>query len=147
MTCPCRLFLLLYRPCEGHVRPPPAVQLPKRCVCRGSLGLTRYTSVSTTTWSLCGWATRNWQSKGMLMSAKNCSRDMLVSRNSSQMALDETVSTNACENLFSGLIYRNVFVITISLYFRSVCFVDYFIINIFIYITVRNYVNISISVN
>ena len=60
------------------------------------------------------------------MSVKNCSRDVLVSRNSSQMALDESVSTNACKKLFGGLIYRNVFVITASLYFGSVCFVDFF---------------------
>jgi hypothetical protein len=34
------------------------------------------------------------------MSVKNCSRDVLVSRNSSQMALDEYVSTNACNKIF-----------------------------------------------
>jgi len=32
------------------------------------------------------------------MLVKNYSRDMLVSRNSSQMALDGFVSTNVCEN-------------------------------------------------
>ena len=94
IVCPCRLFLLLYRLCDGQVRPPPPVQLPKLYVCRGSVGLTRYTSVSMTTWSLCGWATRNWQSKGILMSVKNCSREVLVSRNSNQMALDVYVSKN-----------------------------------------------------
>jgi hypothetical protein len=30
------------------------------------------------------------------MSVKNCSRDVLMSRNSSQMALDDSLSTNAC---------------------------------------------------
>jgi hypothetical protein len=41
------------------------------------------------------------------MSVKNCSRDVLVSRNSSQMALDEYISTNACEkfHVFSFLEY------------------------------------------
>jgi len=82
------------------LRPPPAVQLPKLYVCSGNVGLTRYTSVSTTTWSLCSWATRNWQLKGMLMSVENCSRDVLVSRNSSQMALEESVSINVCNKLF-----------------------------------------------
>jgi len=91
----------MYNPSLGHLRPLPAVQLPKRYVCSGSVGLTRYTSVSTTTWSVCVWATRNWQSKGMLMLLKNCSRDVLVSRNSSQIALDEYVSTNACEKCFT----------------------------------------------
>ena len=99
MVCPCRLFLLLYRPCEGQMTPVPAVQLPNRYVCRGSVGLTRYTSVSTATWSLCGWATRNWQSKGMLMLVKNCSRDVLMSRNSSQIALDEYVSKSDWKEL------------------------------------------------
>ena len=80
------------------------------------------------------------------MSVKNCCRDVLVSRNSSQIFLVESVSANACQNLFVGLINRNVFVITISLYFGSVCFVDYFLTNIFLYIIVGNYVSISISV-
>ena len=97
MVCPCRLFLLLYRPCEGQVRPPPTVQLPKLYVCSGSVGLTRYTSVSTTTWSFCDWATRNWQSNGMLISVKNCSREVLVSRNRSQMALDEYGFIKVCK--------------------------------------------------
>jgi hypothetical protein len=42
------------------------------------------------------------------MSVKNCSRDVLVSRYSSQMALDEYISTNACENIdifFLGIIF------------------------------------------
>jgi hypothetical protein len=100
MTWPCRLSLLLWRHCDGQVRPPPAVQLPKRYVCSGSVDVTTYTSVSTMTWSLCGWATRNWQSKGMLMSAKNCSRDVFVSRKSSQISLDEYTSRNVCKKLF-----------------------------------------------
>jgi len=41
------------------------------------------------------------------MSVKNCSRDVLVSRNCSQMSLDESVSKNTCKkmigDLFSGL--------------------------------------------
>jgi len=106
---PFKFFLLMKRPWEGQVRPPPAVQLPKQYVCSGSVGLTQYTSVSTMTWSLCalcGWATRSWQSKGMLMLVKNCSRDMLVSRDRSQMALDESVSTNTCKILI-GILFRN----------------------------------------
>jgi len=34
------------------------------------------------------------------MSVENCSRDVLVSRNSSQMALEESVSINVCNKLF-----------------------------------------------
>jgi hypothetical protein len=34
------------------------------------------------------------------MSVKNFSRDVLVSRNSSQMALDESLSANACNKMF-----------------------------------------------
>jgi len=44
------------------------------------------------------------------MSVKNCSRDVLVSRNNSQMDLDESLSTSACRRLFGDLISRNVFV-------------------------------------
>jgi hypothetical protein len=43
----------------------------------------------------------------MLMSVKNCSRDVLVSRNSSQMALDESVSANACKILI-GILFRGI---------------------------------------
>ena len=75
----------------------------KTACLRGSVLLTRYTSVSTTTWSLCGWATRNWQSKGMLVSVKKCSRNVLVSRNSSQIALQESVSTKAGKKRFCFL--------------------------------------------
>jgi len=39
----------------------------------------------------------------MLMSVKNCSRDVLVSRNSSQISLVESVSTNACKVVNSVL--------------------------------------------
>jgi hypothetical protein len=73
----------------------------------------------------------NWQLKGMLMSVKNCSRDVLVSRNSSQMALDESVSTNACEN--GVLMYRNVFVIAIDIYFRNIYIYVYKIREIFVF--------------
>jgi len=114
IVSPFKFFLLIYNPSLGQVRPPPAVQLPKQYVCRGSVGLTRYTSVSTTTWSLCGWATRNWQSKGTLKSVKNCSRDVLVSRNSSQMALDEYVSTKACENILHFLCLSKCLLLSIS---------------------------------
>jgi len=43
------------------------------------------------------------------MSVKNCSRDVLVSRNSSQMALDEYVSTNACEKGFIFFLGINIY--------------------------------------
>jgi hypothetical protein len=42
-----------------------------------------------------------------------------VSRNSSQMALDEYISTNACKKIFAILIYWNVFVIAINSYFGN----------------------------
>jgi len=54
------------------------------------------------------------------MSVKNRSRDVLVSRNSSQMALDESVSKSACKKMFDVSIYRNIFVIVTNLYFVNV---------------------------
>jgi hypothetical protein len=39
------------------------------------------------------------------MSVKNCSRDVLVSRNSSQMALDEYASKNTCKLEFCFFFY------------------------------------------
>jgi hypothetical protein len=56
----------------------------------------------------------------MLISVKNCSRDVLVFRNSSQMALDEFVATIACKKRFGVLIYRNIFVIDIKYYFCNI---------------------------
>jgi hypothetical protein len=56
------------------------------------------------------------------MLVKNCSRDVLVSRNSSQMALDESVSTNACKNKVCVLIYREVFGIEKNLYSGNIYF-------------------------
>jgi hypothetical protein len=84
-----------------------------------------------------------------LMSVKNCSRDVLVSRNSSQMALDESVCTNACK-IFFVLTYRNIFVIAINSYFGYVCIVKYLNLSVNEYIciiTVGKNVNISFLVN
>jgi hypothetical protein len=119
---PTKFFLLIQNPCNGQARPPPAVQLWKRYVCMESVGLTQYTSVSTTTWSICGWTTRNWQSKGMLMSVKNCSRDVLVSRNSSQMTIDQSVhvSTNVCKKMIAVLFFWNEILIAFNFTFGNI---------------------------
>jgi hypothetical protein len=45
------------------------------------------------------------------MSVKNCSRDVLVSRNSSQMDLDESLPKNVCKKLFDLFFYWNGVVI------------------------------------
>jgi hypothetical protein len=55
----------------------------------------------------CGWTTKHWQQKGMLMSVKNCSREVLVSRNSQQMSLGEYISKNDWQKAYGILFYWN----------------------------------------
>jgi hypothetical protein len=53
------------------------------------------------------------------MSVKNCARDVLVSRNSSLMALADPASTNDCKKMFCVLIDRNVPVFAIRQIFGN----------------------------
>jgi len=57
------------------------------------------------------------------MSVKNCSRDVLVSRYSSQMALDEDVSTNVCKKLFVDSFFWNNLFNVIILNFVNICII------------------------
>jgi hypothetical protein len=51
------------------------------------------------------------------------------------------------ENLFGGLIYRNVFVITISLNFGNVFHGQFFKINIFVYVLVINQLDVTLLIS
>ena len=84
-TSPWRLSLCLYKFwLFGEAK------FLKRRVCRGSEGLTRYTSVSVKWWPCSLFTTRNSQSNGMLMSVKKSSiLEKFWFRKSSHLAPDK----------------------------------------------------------
>jgi hypothetical protein len=84
-----------------QVRPLPNLQLPTRYICRAWVGCTRYTSViwtsipsSSVPKQRC--ATRNSQSIGMWILAKNMSSAIAESKNKSHLLLDSAFLVESC---------------------------------------------------